>query len=68
VRSASAAVFVTVYFLVSEIAAQLFEDFSGSAYLGCIDFDCMEKFLAVVALGQVAISIRPFQPAAPSVA
>lgn len=33
-RSTVAAVFVTVYFLVSEIAAQLFEDFSGSAYLG----------------------------------
>ena len=33
-RSTVAAVFVTAYFLVSEIAAQLFEDFSGSAYLG----------------------------------
>ncbi len=33
-RSTVAAVFVAVYFLVSEIAAQLFEDFSGSAYLG----------------------------------
>jgi hypothetical protein len=33
-RSTVAAVFVAVYFLVSESAAELFEGFSGSAYLG----------------------------------
>jgi hypothetical protein len=33
-RGTVAAVFVAVYFLVSEAAAELFADFSGSAYLG----------------------------------
>jgi hypothetical protein len=33
-RSTVAAVFVAVYFLASELTAQLFEDFSGSTYVG----------------------------------
>ena len=33
-RSVVAAMFITVYFLASEIGAQLFEDYFGSAYVG----------------------------------
>lgn len=55
-RGTITAAFVAVYFVVSEVAAQLFSDFSGSAYLG------------IGAAALLLLAIRPLEKLATAVA